>query len=196
MAMQLLEEAGWVDSDEDVARDKDLNDDGEITQDEQLRFDFIYTEVVAIYDQMVPYMQQAWDEVGFDMLPQAVPFQTPPKTQDANDFDVGLLGFSWSPDAGQGIMFRCDSFRPNGFNSMQYCNEAYDELDDQQLRELDQEARRQLLIEQSNIVNDDAANGILVFRQEISGYTTRVHNFFPTGYSFIWTLPYVWVEQQ
>jgi peptide/nickel transport system substrate-binding protein len=196
MAMQLLEEAGWVDSDEDGARDKDLNDDGEITQDEQLRFDFIYTEGVAIYDQMVPYMQQAWDEVGFDMLPQAVPFQTLLARQDANDFDVGLLGFSWSPDAGQGIMFRCDSFRPNGFNSMQYCNEAYDELDDQQLRELDQEARRQLLIEQSNIVNDDAANGILVFRQEISGYTTRVHNFFPTGYSFIWTLPYVWVEQQ
>ncbi len=193
-ARQLLEDAGWTDSDGDGTVDKDLNGDGNITVDEQLRFNFIYTEGVAIYEQMVPYMQQAWEEVGIDMLPQAVPFPTLQARLDSGDFDVALLGFSWSADATQGIMFRCDSFAPNGFNSMRYCNEEYDRLDDQQLRTFDPEARRDLLIELSNIANDDAPNGILVFRQEITGTSTRVHNFFPTGFSFLATIPFVWVE--
>jgi len=193
---QLLDQAGWTDSDEDGTVDKDLNGDGSITDDEQLRFDFIYSEGVAIYEQMVPYMQEAWAEVGIDMLPQAVPFPTLQQRVDDGEYDVALFGFSWSPDGGQGLMFRCDAFAPEGFNSMRYCNEQYDQLDDQQLRTLDDEARRQLQIQLSNIANNDAANGILVFRQEQTGYSDRIHNFFPTGFGYIWSWPYVWVEQQ
>jgi peptide/nickel transport system substrate-binding protein len=63
-ARQLLEQAGWTDSDQDGTVDKDLNGDGSITDNEQLRFDFIYSEGVAIYEQMVPYMQQAWKKSG------------------------------------------------------------------------------------------------------------------------------------
>ena len=194
-ARQLLEEAGWTDTDGDGVREKDLNGDGQISEDEVLTFEFIYTEGVAIYEQMVPYMQQAWAEIGVDMVPQAMPFPTLQQRTDDGDFGIALYGFSWAPDAGQGIMFRCDSFSPEGFNSMRYCNPRYDELDDQQQRELNTEARVDLLVELSNIVNDDAANGIIVFRQEMSGYTGRVHNFFPTGFTFLWSFPYVWVEQ-
>lgn len=194
-ARQLLEEAGWTDSDEDGTVDKDLNGDGAITEDEQLRFDMIYTEGVATYEQQVPYMQEAWAEVGIDALPQAIPFPTLQQRVDDGDFGLVLWGFSWSPDGGQGIMFRCDSFAPNGFNAMRYCNPQYDELDDQMLRTLDDEARRELQIQLSNIANDDAAAGILIFRQEMTGYSTRVRNFFPTGFSFISTIPYVWVEE-
>jgi peptide/nickel transport system substrate-binding protein len=194
-ARQLLADAGWADADGDGTVEKDINGDGQVGEDEVLTFEFIYTEGVAIYEQMVPYMQQAWAEIGAAMVPLAMPFPTLQQRADDGDFGVALYGFSWAPDAGQGIMFRCDSFAPQGFNSMRYCNEEYDALDDQQQRELDPDARVDLLIQLSNIANDDAANGILVFRQEMSGYTTRVHNFFPTGFSFMWTIPYVWVEQ-
>ncbi|MGH2535719.1 MAG: ABC transporter substrate-binding protein [Thermomicrobiales bacterium] len=196
MAMQVLEEAGWTDSDGDGFRDKDLNGDGSITEDEVLRFDFIFTRGVATYDQQVPYMQEAWAEVGIDMLPQAIPFTTLQERVDTGDYDVALFGFSWSADGGQGIMFRCDSMPPNGFNSMRYCNEEYDALDDQAQRELDPEARIQLLVQQSNIANNDAANGILVFRQEMSGYSERVNNFNPGGFGFMWSFQFAWVEEQ
>jgi len=195
-ARQLLADAGWTDSDGDGTVDKDLNGDGTITEDEQLRFDFIYTEGVAIYDQMVPYMQQAWAEVGIDMLPQAIPFPTLSQRVDDGDFGVALYGFTWSPDGGQGLMYRCDAFAPEGFNAMRYCNEQYDQLDTEMSRTLDPEARIALQKDLSNIVNNDAANGVIVFRQRNSGYSVRVHNFFPTGFSFAWTIPYVWVEPQ
>jgi peptide/nickel transport system substrate-binding protein len=194
-AKQILEQAGWVDSDGDGIREKDLNGDGEITEDEVLRFNFIYTRGVGTYDQQVPYMQEAWTAVGIDMLPQAVPFPTLQTREESGDFDVVLWGFSWSPDGGQGTMFRCDSTPPGGFNAMRYCNPEYDKLDDQQLRELDPEKRREILIQQSNIANNDAAAGILVFRQNNDAYATRVHNFLPTGYSFYWSFPFVWVAQ-
>jgi ABC-type transport system substrate-binding protein len=131
------------------------------------------------------------------MLPQAVPFPTLSDRVDDGNFGVALYGFSWSPDGGQGLMYRCDAFAPIGFNAMRYCNEEYDRLDTEQQRTLDNEARRQLQIQASNILNNDAANGILVFRQEPTAYRSRVHNFFPTGYgssSFIATIPFVWVD--
>lgn len=193
-AMQILEEAGWVDSDGDGFREKDLNGDGTISEDEVLRFDFNYTRGVATYDQQVPYMQEAWAAVGIDMLPQAVPFPTLQAREESGDFDAVLWGFTWSPDGGQGPMFRCDSAPPNGFNAMRYCNPEFDAIDDQQRVELDPEARRELLIRAANIVNNDAAAGILVFRQNLDAYSTRVHNFYPTGYGFIWSFPYIWVD--
>ncbi|MBA2518443.1 MAG: hypothetical protein H0V24_02135 [Chloroflexia bacterium] len=195
LASQLLADAGWQDSDGDGVLEKDLNGDGQIGEDEVLTFEFIYSEGVAIYEQMVPYMQESWAAIGVAMVPQAVPFPTLQQRADDGDFGIALYGFSWSPDGGQGIMFRCDSFSPQGFNSMRYCNEEYDALDDMQQRELEPDARVDLLIELSNIVNDDAANGILVFRQEMSGATGRVHNFFPSGFTFPWSIPYIWVEE-
>jgi len=193
-AMQLLDAAGWVDSDGDGFREKDLNGDGTITEDEVLRFNFNYTRGVGTYDQQVPYMQEAWATVGIDMLAQAVPFPTLQAREESGDFDAVLWGFSWNPDGGQGAMFRCDSAPPNGFNSMRYCNPEFDAIDDKQQRELDPEKRKELLIEAANIVNNDAAAGILIFRQNLDAYATRVHNFYPTGYGFVWSLPYVFVD--
>ncbi len=195
-ARELLEQAGWSDSDGDGTVDKDLNGDGQIGDDEQLRFEFLYTEGVAIYEQMVPYMQEAWAEIGATMVPQAVPFPTLSQRVDDGDFGIALYGFTWDPDGGQGVMFRCDAFAPDGFNSMRYCNPQYDELDDRMESTLDAEARRQLQIELSNIANNDAANGIIVFRQRNRGYANRVHNFFPTGFVYAWYIPYVWVDPQ
>ena len=59
-------------------------------------------------------------------------------------------------------MFRCDSY-DGGFNDMKYCNPECDALDELQLRELDREKRRELLIQQSQIVWDDLPVGIFRF---------------------------------
>jgi ABC-type transport system substrate-binding protein len=92
-------------------------------------------------------------------------------------------------------MFGCESTPPNGFNRMNYCNPQYDELAEQARTELDPEARIELLIEASNIVNDEAVVGIMVFRKSITGASPRVHNFFPNGYSTVWWVGKAWVEQ-
>ncbi len=184
MANQLLDDAGWV-----------AGDDGVRAKDGvRFSFEMLFSEGAAVYEQQVPAMQQYWKDVGIEMLPAAVPFQTLSDAADAGDIQMCLWGFSWGFDGGQGDMFRTDAVRPAGFNTMHYSNARYDELDAAQQRELDPDARVELLIEQSNIVNDEQAAGIIVFRSEIVGSQTRLHNYFPNGYGYVWSIPYAWVD--
>lgn len=186
MAMQLLEDAGWVVGDDGV-REKD---------GVRMTFELLYTEGVATYTQQLPYMQEAWTAIGMEPVLQAVPFQTLTDSVDAYTHQAVVWGFQWSIDGGQGVMFRCDALRPQGFNSFEYCNPEYDALDTEAEKTLDPEARIDLLIEASNIVNDEAVAGILVFRQTTTGHRATLHNFYPNGYSYLWSIPWTWTEVQ
>ncbi len=185
MAMSLLEEAGWVDEDGDGIREKD---------GQKLTMDVMYSEGTTTYPVQIPYMQDAWSEVGIEAITSAVPFQTLLDDTDAGNYGVCVQGFQWSIDGGQDAMFATESTPPNGFNSMRYSNPDYDALIEPSKTEVDQEARIEILQEMSNIVNDDAAIGINVFRQNIMGASPRVHNFFPNGYSAFWWLNRAWVD--
>jgi ABC-type transport system substrate-binding protein len=79
---------------------------------------------------------------------------------------------------------------------MRYSNPEYDALVEASKSELDVEKRIDILTEMSNIVNDDMAAGITVFRKSIYGAAPRVHNFFPNGYSNVWWLTRAWVDQE
>jgi ABC-type transport system substrate-binding protein len=91
-------------------------------------------------------------------------------------------------------MFRCDAAPPNGFNDIGYCNERFDELDALQIRELDVDKRVDLLIEQANILNDEVAVGVLLFPKSLVGRRETLHNFYPNGYGFLWSMPWWWTE--
>jgi ABC-type transport system substrate-binding protein len=143
---------------------------------------------------MLPYMQQAWGEIGIDMQPVPVPFQTFYEILETGDYEMGLHGMNWSVEGSQGEMFRCDAVPPAGFNLMSYCNPRYDELDALQVAELDVDRRIDLLIELSNIANDEVAAGVLLFPQSVVAHRQTLHNFLPNGYSFLWSVPWWWTE--
>ncbi|MBA2467852.1 MAG: hypothetical protein H0V37_00430 [Chloroflexia bacterium] len=185
MARALLEEAGWTDTDGDGIVDR---------EGVRFSFEFIYSEGVATYAQQIPYMQQAWREVGIEAIPAAIPFQTLLDETDNGTYQMTVQGFNWSPDGAQIAMYGCESTPPAGFNSMRYCNEEFDRLETAAITELDPEARIDLLIEASNIVNDEAATGITVFRQNIYTSSPRLHNYTPNGYGVVWSIGKTWVD--
>lgn len=185
MSRSLLEQAGWVDSDGDGIVEKD---------GVKFSFEFIYSEGVATYVQQIPYMQQAWREVGIEAIPSAIPFPTLLDETDNGTYQMTVQGFGWSPDGAQIAMYGCEFTPPSGFNSMRYCNEEFDRLETAAITELDPEARIDLLIEASNIVNDEVATGIIVFRQSIVGFSPRLNNFIPNGYSTVWSIGKTWVS--
>jgi peptide/nickel transport system substrate-binding protein len=185
VAKLLLDEAGWVDSDGDGIREKD---------GVKFSFEFLYSEGAQLYVQLIPYMQQAWGEVGIEVIPTQMPFASLLDQVIAGNFQMAIAGFTWDVNGDQGVMFRSDSVPPDGFNRARYSNPEFDRLNDEQLTELDPERRRRLLIEQSNIVNDDAAVGIMFFTRQITGSAPQLHNFHPNGYSQIWSLNWVWLD--
>ena len=185
LAKQLLDEAGWV-----------VGDDG-IREKDGVRFSFelLFQQGQQTYGQMVPYIQQAWAEIGVEMSAVEQPITTLLDNANARTFDALLLDFVWFVDGDQGSLFRCDAMPPNGFNQTGYCNPEFDRLNDLQLLELDVERRNQLLIEQSNIANDEVAIGMLFFDQAIVASAPRLNNYFPNGYGILASLPRVWVEE-
>jgi peptide/nickel transport system substrate-binding protein len=88
-------------------------------------------------------------------------------------------------------MFGCDQYQV-GFNDMKYCNPDLDAINHEAKRTFDEEVRRELLIEASNIVNDELPVLILIFGESILAYSTRLRNFVPGPWGT--PIPYVWIE--
>ncbi|CAA9553122.1 MAG: ABC transporter, substrate-binding protein (cluster 5, nickel/peptides/opines) [uncultured Thermomicrobiales bacterium] len=184
-ARELLAQAGWTDSDDDGTVDKDGAD---------LSFDLIYAGGSGTVDQMVAYLQDAWRAVGVEMNPESTDGSVLLERLDDHDFEMALLAFSWGPDGGQGPVFACASAE-RAFNFMSYCNAQWDALEEQQKREFDPAKRRELLIQQSDIVWTEQPIGLIRFGVGRTGYATTLHNFYPNGYGLLWSLAYVWVDE-
>lgn len=183
-AKQLLDAAGWK-----VGSGGTREKDGV-----KFEFEWLCPNGSAEYEQMLADFQQKYKAIGVKMTPKFVDFPTLLDIQDSHKFQVMNLAFSWDPTGNQGPMFRCDAYN-GGFNYMKYCNPEYDKLDDQQKVEFDRQKRIDLLIEQSNIINEDLPVGVLIFRDQRVGYASKLHNFIPNANGGEWwTLSYIWSE--
>jgi peptide/nickel transport system substrate-binding protein len=183
-AKALLAEAGWTDTDGDGIVDKD---------GQSLSFELLYAGGTTTSEQMVAYMQDAWAAIGVDATPRALEFTALIEAITTGlDWEVAFLAFGWDATFIQDAMFGCDQYQV-GFNDMKYCNPEVDEINAQAKRTFDEETRRELLIEASNIVNDEQPVGVMHFRKDIIGYSDRLQNFIPSAWGV--DLSYVWIQQ-
>ncbi|MGN6484712.1 MAG: hypothetical protein ACTHMX_09925, partial [Thermomicrobiales bacterium] len=157
-------------------------------------FEMLYYPGFATIEQLVPYVQQAWKEVGIEMQVSSMPYTTMAERMTNGDFVMALCDYGYYTDGSQGWFYRCDAEAPEGANVMHYCNPDYDALDDRQQRELDPAKRRELLIDGSNIIADELPNAPLVFIRNAVTANPRVHNFIPSGFALQWFFPYLWVD--
>jgi peptide/nickel transport system substrate-binding protein len=181
---QLLAEAGWTDSDDNGWVDKD---------GESLKLTMIYSGDDASVKEMLAYMQEAWKEVGIEVEIENVDGGVLQQRLVERDFDLSILLFELLSDGSQGYLFSCEDAK-TGFNYSGYCNPAYDELDERQKREFDPARRVQMQVELSQMIWNDLPVGPIRFGVKRTGYDSRIQNFFPNGYGFLWSLPFVWVE--
>jgi peptide/nickel transport system substrate-binding protein len=183
-AKSLLAEAGW----------SDTNGDGIVDKDGQpFSFEMIYASGSPTTDQILAYLQDAWRAIGVEMTPRALEFAALVEvlTGDHN-FDAALLGFGWDTSFIQDAMFGCAQYE-GGFNMVKYCNSKVDELNAQAKRTFDEETRRELMIEATNIVNDELPVAVMHFSKDNIGYSARLQNFKPSFGGI--DLAYVWIQQ-
>jgi peptide/nickel transport system substrate-binding protein len=183
-AQVLLAEAGWTDTDGNGLVDKDGDD---------LKLSIVFVGGDATVDAMLSYMQEAWKAVGIEVDLENISGEILQQRLFDGDFDLSLIAINLTPDGSQGLLFTCQA-ATTGFNFGSYCNPDYDALDAEQLREFDPVQRAQMQVELARIIWTDLPIGPIRFGVARTGYNTRIHNFFPNGYGFLWSLPYVWVD--
>lgn len=183
-ARALLAEAGYSDSDGDGILEKD---------GQPLSFELLYASGSPTSEQIVAYLQDAWKAVGVDMAPHALEFPALIEaTTTSLDWDVAMYGFSWDASFIQDAMFGSNQYQV-GFNDMMYCNPQVDELNAQAKLTFDEAARRDLLIDVSNIVNDEQPIAVLFFSEGHAAYSDRLQNYKPSTWGV--DLTYVWIQQ-
>jgi peptide/nickel transport system substrate-binding protein len=183
-AKSLLAESGWTDSDGDGIVDKD---------GQPFAFELMYNTGSPTVDQLIAYMQDAWQAIGVEMTPRAVEFAALSETITGDhNFDVVLLAFSWDATFIQDAMFGCEQYE-GGFNMVRYCNERVDELNAKAKRTFDEKARRELMIEATNLVNDDLPVAVMHFAKGRAGFSDRLRNYTPGPWGV--DSSYVWIQQ-
>ena len=184
-AKALLAEAGWTDTDGDGIVDKDGT---------PLSFTYNYPSGSATSDQLAAYYQDAWKAIGVDMTPEAMDFPALVEMITTNPtFEMVGLGFSWDASFIQDAMFGCAQYMV-GFNFMKYCNPDLDALNAEAKLTFDDAARRELLVEATNIVNDELPVFVTHFSKAIAAYNKKLKNISPSAWGGI-PVNYMYIEE-
>ena len=160
-AARLLDEAGWIDSDDDGIRDRD-----------GVSLSLVYqTSVNPIRQGIQEIVQESLEQIGFEVEIKAIDSSiyfgpVEGSTNTRRHFYADFEEFAFSnkvPDpAAYMAAWTCDEAAQMGnnwarSNWSRYCNPEFEELYEQALVELDPERRRELFVEMNALLTRDVA---------------------------------------
>lgn len=169
-AGQLLEQAGWRDTDGDGIREKNgqpLRIEVEVSSADQTRKD------------MLIFMQQQLRQVGIDMVPREMERTAWVERLRNQEFTASFWGWGWGPGVmgpNAEMLFHSRSIPPGGPNFAGYSNPQVDALIDQILVENDTTRARGLWRQLEQQVIDDAVYAPIFLDPEFYGINQRFAN--------------------
>ncbi len=166
LANQILDDAGYLDSDGDGIREMP---DGSSPLNLRMNWPSDSTEA----PRMAELLASMWAEVGVGTELQALdPDALTSICCPAFDFDVILWGWGSDPDPNFLLSVMLTDEIPTGNSESGYSNPTYDELYLQQAVELDQQQRIDLIWEMQRIVHEDVVYIIPFYSQSVQAYRT------------------------
>jgi peptide/nickel transport system substrate-binding protein len=168
MARDLLAQAGWEDTDGDGVVDKD-------GQKFSAEFKIMtVTEIQRMAEAMQAYLADVGMEVNI-VVEDWGAFLSDLAAGNMNMFVLGQENPMGDADASLGYLFTCENVDVSNYT--RYCNPEFDRLIDEERRETDTEARRQLLQEAINLVVDDAVQVPTFVRESLMAHHQKVKGF-------------------
>ena len=185
-AKQLLDEAGWKDTNGNGIRDKNGTE-------MQLVFQ---TSVNPLRQKTQAVAKQGLESIGVGVelksIDPSVYFSSDSSNEDTvehfyADLQMYTTG-NTSPDPAAYMNFMtCDQIPQkennwSGDNNSRYCNPEYDRLWQEASQELDPEKREQLFIEMNDLLIEDAAVIPLVHRADVMAFSNSLTGYEPTAW--------------
>jgi peptide/nickel transport system substrate-binding protein len=181
-AKQLLEDAGYVDSDGDGIREMP---EGSLDPGRPLEFRYFVRPSEQTSVDASPFVSEWLEEIG--IRTEVISVASGRLTDIINAGEYELSSWGWIPDPDPAPIlsyFTCDQRPPDGStygnNDAYYCNPEYDELYEQQLGETDPEARWEIVHEMQRIFYEDAAYAVMWYEPIFSAWRSdRFEGFVP-----------------
>lgn len=177
-ARTLLDEAGWIDHDGDGIRDKNGIEMKVVFQ----------VKVSKILQQTQEIIQKDLQQIGVEMVRKIVDpsimFSSCAEHPDADTcFNADMMEFAFrspNPDPSAYMQYWTCSQIPqksnnwSGLNEERWCNEQYDQLYQQVIRELDPDKRRQLFIQMNDLLIEDVVMIPVVYLADVQGVNRHI----------------------
>lgn len=165
-ANQLLDTAGYLDSDGDGIRN--MPDGGR-----PLTFRLQWPDDVPEAPRIADLLGEMWAEIGVKTEPQALnPDALTSICCPAFDFDIIIWGWAWGPDPNDPLATMITDEIATGYSETGYSNPQFDELYYQQATELDKEQRRQIVWQMQEIIFNDVVYLIPYYAQTVQAFRT------------------------
>ncbi len=165
-ANQILDDAGYLDSDADGVREMP---DGS----NPLIFRMNWPSDSTNAPRMAEILAGLWSEIGIKSELQALdPDALTAVCCPTFDFDIILWGWGSDPDPNFLLSVMITDEISTGTSETGYSNPVYDDLYRQQATELDPDRRRELVWEMQEILHDDVVYIIPFYAQNVQAYRT------------------------
>jgi peptide/nickel transport system substrate-binding protein len=169
MANQILDEAGYLDTDGDGIRE--MPDDESDQALRPLRFRFYYVGPSEFYTQLTEILSKQWNEIGVVLDIQELTSETI-LTACCPSFDYDIIVWTWDvyPEPGLVLDIMDTKEIPTSWNETGYSNPNYDILNAVQHSEANIEKRNELLWEMQRITHEDVVMIVLFYAQSVQAY--------------------------
>lgn len=172
-AKELLDEAGWKDTNGNGIRDKD---------GVELELQWLtYTDSKYV-DALIPIVQQSWEQIGVKVTPELMEFGTMVDKVDKREYDVFNMAWNLSIDPDPSGIFAISQDVPGGFNNIGWRNEEADKLLKEGKGTTNQEERKKAYDEWQLKFSEDVPYILLGNAQEMFASSARVKGYNPSTY--------------
>ncbi|SQB60516.1 oligopeptide/dipeptide ABC transporter oligopeptide/dipeptide-binding protein [Clostridium perfringens] len=172
-AKELLDEAGWKDTNGNGVRDKD---------GVELELQWLTYTGSKYVDALIPIVQQSWEQIGVKVTPELMEFGTMMDKVNNREYDIFNGAWNLSIDPDPSGIFAISQDVPGGFNNIGWRNEEADKLLKEGKGTTNQEERKKAYAEWQLKFSEDVPYIILGNAQEMFASNSRVKGYNPSTY--------------
>jgi peptide/nickel transport system substrate-binding protein len=168
-AQKLLDDAGWVKGSDGIRSKGGV----------RMSFELNTNSGNKVRENLIVVMQQQWKEIGVEVTPRPIAFQTlVTQIRSTHTFQALVIGIAnQDTDPDQTTLWTSKGIGSGGLNGMQYKNPDVDRLMAEALTSTDRAKRKPIYAQLQNILMDELPAPILAFYNSLWGVNKRVKNF-------------------
>ena len=163
-AAELLDQAGWVDTDGDGIRDK---------AGVPFRFTLAGSTGSDFVDLLLPVLKEEFKRVGIDMIERKLEFTVLVESLRDQRFDAATLAWVSGLLSDPHQLFHSSSSENRGSNFVNFRNAEADQVIEQARLEFDPEKRKQLYWRFQEILHQEQPYTLLFYPEEAAAYQRR-----------------------